>query len=382
MFAMSLPGIHARGLDKLIEQLSTKKDYHSTVNVTVQQPMGDDVVYDVEVRSSAAVDRLSPCDYLIDWTLPAASGASSGFTSYSDGNMFRHVDNRLQEYNFGWDSIPFVINGGRSGVQRNAQFTNLLPQFIAEQLKEIATQPGWTYRFTPDTVSGGVESMVLTGRYTVNGFIGKNVLYVFDRETAMPRLVEFENNPTTLSEQVLVMKYDTAGDEPMVLLTEQALASRYPDVFDNYRESNFTIENMRGKYLPAFSVPTSTGQRYQRQKGDEFRCPTLIAVLDQAIATNPETVRAIRDGVAMLPGAADVIYAFVSSDVDAAENAVPDLQAGEHLLVSARGLARDCGVTSFPTLIFAGTDGKVKDVVIGFNKEMSTIVIEKIALAQ
>ena len=48
--------------------------------------------------------------------------------------------------------------------------------------------------------------------------------------------------------------------------------------------------------------------------------------------------------------------------------------------MSGNRFAGDCGVTGFPTLLFVDTDGVVKDVQLGFNKDIKNIVIQKMAL--
>ena len=54
---------------------------------------------------------------------------------------------------------------------------------------------------------------------------------------------------------------------------------------------------------------------------------------------------------------------------------------GEHLLMSAKSLARDCGVSAYPVTIITNDDGIVADVIIGFNNDMSSSVIQKAAVA-
>lgn len=71
----------------------------------------------------------------------------------------------------------------------------------------------------------------------------------------------------------------------------------------------------------------------------------------------------------------------LSNNVDEIEAIVPGLRIGEHLLMSAKPLARDCGATSFPTLIICRADGTVADIVLGYNNDMTSVVIQKAALA-
>ncbi len=376
-------GLSARGINRIIDDLEAIKDYHSEATVDVQLPQGTDVSYSLKLWSTepASGDTLAPCSYLIEWKLPTPTGESTGFTAYNNRHLYRHIDTRLQEYHYEWDSIPFLLNNTLAGVQRNSQFTNVLPQFVAEQLREITTSPNWKWHFTPDTINNGLKSAVLTGSMIVNGYTGREVIYVFDPESSLPRYIETENNPTSISEQTIIVKYSSTCSEPVPAMTEETLAERYPDVFDSYRENNFTVETLRGKQLPAFSLPTTTGERYQHQKGDRFPATTLIAMLDPSIATASETVKALRDAADMMPRATNILFTFIDTNIAGIESCVPDLRPGEHLLTSARSLARDCGVTSFPTIIIAGSDGTVKDIIIGFNKDLSTVVIEKSSFA-
>lgn len=383
--AAILPAMSATpGFDEIISRLGSVRDYHSTASVNVQLPQGTEVTYDVNLWSTqpAGYTRLAPCDYLIEWTLPTPDGEAKGFTAYSNGHLFRQTDTRLQEYHFEWDSIPFILNDTRSGVQRNAQFTNLLPQFIAEDLTQIKTGDNWTYRFTPDTINNGKPAMVLTGRMTINGYIGKNVLYIFDPETCMPRQIEIENNPTQISEQLLVIKYGATTEEAAPALTEQQLADRYPSVFDHYRENNFSIENLRGKALPGFSLPSLTGERYQRQKGDPMVSPTVIVFIDPTVESTRQTIEAMREAVDMNPRSTDLIFANITTDIDGAEEITGAPRRGEYMLMSARSLARDCGVTSYPTFIVVDTHGNVSDIIIGFSNSLATSLLEKLAIAQ
>lgn len=383
LLAVIIPRSAGAGeIDRVINALANCRDYHAEATVSVQLPQGDDVNYRINLWSTVSpADTLAPCSYLIEWELPDRDNLNTGFTSYADGHMFRHSGTRLQEYHFDWDSIPFLTGGAHAGVQRQAQFTNLLPQFIAGQLAEITSDNGWEFTFTPDTMNMGRKAAVIQASLTVNGVVGRKATYIFDPVTFMPRSIETENNPATISEQVLVTRYTDTGSEPFPGIAEADLAERYRDVFDNYRESNFSVETLRGKPLPSFSLPTTTGERYTYQKGDPLRAATVIAMLDLSTASNAETVKALRNAAAMLPQATDLIFAFADTDINGAETATGQILEGEHLLTSARGMARSCGVTSFPTLIIAGRDGIIRDTIIGFNKNLSTVVIEKTTLA-
>lgn len=380
--ALCAPGLSARGLNDVTERLGALKDYRSEAKVTVQLPQGDDVNYELTLYSTPALsDTLSCADYLIEWKIPG-NDSSEGFTAYFDGNLYRFSDSRLTEYHFLWDSVPFLLGNGRSAVQNNAQFIGYTPAKIAGQLREIMADGNWKYTFSADSVFNGAKADILEAEYSRNGYTGKKLTLVLDPATSVPVYYESENNPTTISEQIITVEYSGAGSEPFPVADEEELIARYPDIFEQFRESNFTVETLRGRPLPTFSLPTLTGERYSYAKGDGFNTPMVILFIDPAVSTASETVAQVRRGISMLPQGASLTVVSKSSDIDGAEAVTGSPAAGENLLMSGRSLARDCGVTSYPTVIFAGKDGKVRDVCIGFNNNLSDIVIEKMTLMQ
>ena len=78
-----------------------------------------------------------------------------------------------------------------------------------------------------------------------------------------------------------------------------------------------------------------------------------------------------------MPMQTDLILAFISNDIDAIEALTGPCREGEHILMSARGLARDCGVTATPVVIICDRDATVKEIVNGFNNDLSDVVIQK-----
>lgn len=378
VLALFIPrGFASRGIESVIDTLRCATDYHATATVTVQLPQGgDDVVYNLELWStpSAQGDTLNACNYLIDWSLDSYNGVSKGFTAYHDGNFYRNNDERLQECHFQWDSIPFLM---RHPVQSSSQFTDMLPQLLAGELASMAADSTWSYAFAPDTVYSGTRAAVVRATQRVHGVTARNVLYMLDPVTFMPMLIERENNPGSISEQVLVIRYtatDTAAPQGM---TEESLIERYPVVFEKFRESNFSLESLRGKYLPGFSLPTVADRRYTRAKADRFQVPTLVVFLDPSVATAGQTVAELRRAAEQSPRTIDVIYTFMGSDREGVRELMGRTVPGEQVLMSAQSLARNCGVTSTPSIIIVNEDGIVKDIIIGFNKALATSVIEK-----
>lgn len=384
--AVTPSGLGARGLSALTEHLAASDCYDANVRYTVMMAMSrDDIVYDLSLYSrSTANDPLSPCDYLIDWTLPTPAGSSTGFSAYFDGHSYSYRNERLREYHYTWDSIPFLPKGTpprvTPGVQQSAQFVSLLPQYIAADLSSAARDSSYRVTFTPDTVIDGIHRIAVTTRRTAGTTTGSESLYLFDRETMLPVYIETENNPGTIGEQTLTAAYtygtSASNCQP---ITEQYLIDRYPDPFGRYRESNFSISNLPGTQLPGFSLPTTTGERYTRRRDEPFRAPTLVALIDPVTSFSPDVITSIREAVDAMPATVDVIWAFTSNNLDEIDAVVTAPREGEHLLMSARGLARDCGAASLPVIIVADRSGKVHDTIIGFNKNLSADVMQKTA---
>ncbi|MDE7119923.1 MAG: hypothetical protein K2O10_04875 [Muribaculaceae bacterium] len=388
--ALFPPGVAARGkcsnirsIEQLAARLDTVGDFQPKVKYAVSLPQADDdIVYTISLHSQpAAGDRLSPVDYLIKWSLPTPETVSEGFLSYFKGNHYRYRDNRLQEYHFDWDSIPFL--SGTGGVQRNGQFVELLPQMLAADLRKMAADTTFVLRFVPDTVVSGQKAAVVKGVQRVRGYDSRYFTLVADKATGLPLQIFNEYNPGAISEQAVSVTYDyPSGQSEPLPVTEQALIAMYPEVFEKFRQSNYRIENMPGLPVPQFSLPTSTGERYTHARGEAFRAPVVIAVLDPAVGSTRQTVAALRKASASVPMENLLVFAMLSSHIDTVEDVVGPLRDNETLLLSASSLARDCGINECPVMIVAGRDGKITETIIGFNPNLAESVIQALARAK
>lgn len=386
---LNSPGVTARGIDDVIDALSRCSDYRARAKYEVVMPaFSQPIIYDITLAANSAPgDTLARCDYLIDWKVPTPSGDSEGFSAYHDGNHYRFRDNRLQEYHLQWDSIPFGLGRAVSspslggGVQNNAQFTEILPHYIAAQLSRIKTDSTYSYRFVPDSLVNGDRMAVIEALQRHKGYDCREITYFFDAAGLMPTAIEIENNPGSIGEQTVTVKYTPLEPGPTDY-TEKGLISRYPDAFGKYRLSYFKVENLPGTPLPGFSAPTPTGERYSRATGDRFRSPTLLVFLDPKVGSATATIADIRTAVDKAPLATDVIWVFTSNNTGEIDNLIPMPREGEHIVMSARQLARDCGVTTFPITLFCGRDGNISDVGIGYNKNLVADVIQKTVIAE
>lgn len=360
------------------DELENHKCIKGTAAYEVMLPSSPDpVTYSIRLMSAptAPGDTLAPCDYLISWSLPRPKGQSKGFAAYYDGNHFRYRDLKLQEYHLAENPTPFSIG---KGVQNQAQFTELLPGYMAQTLHAMAADSGFTYtlRETPFGIT-------LTGKCTMRGYDAYHFDYTFDSTTKLPKSVDIIYNPASISEQTINVKFEWQQDGTCTPVDEAALVAKWPEVFEKFRTSNFRVESLVGADLPEFTSQTLGRDRYVHHHGDPFRAPTVIVFLDPDVTTAAGTVEAVRNARRNAPVDFDILFAFSTSEKDAVTALVgdrTDTDNGETILLNARSLQRDCGVNSFPTLIFADTDGRVKQLQTSYNKDLPSIVIQKIQL--
>lgn len=367
-----------------LEQLPAFK---TSARFAVSMPqMTDDVVYLVDLIQTATPDDPLRCDsYLIEWNPADEANRNKGFSAYYSGNHFRFNGQRLQEYHLAADSIPFrpdIIGSRSEGVHRTAQFYAMLPQAIAAELRRMDSDPAYRVTFHRDTLVSGNKVVAVEAVLDQSGATAMEAEYIFDPATGMPVRIILENNPGSISEQTVMMNYENPSEAAPVTINEQWLIDRYPEAFGQYRESTFSIDNLPGQQLPGFAVPTTTGERYSRQAGDRFHTPTIIALLDAEGGFTPQSVTALRDAASRMPYQPDIIWAFTDKVADRVETVIPRPEPGEHLLMSARSLARDCGASTLPAFIIVGKDGIVKNVIVGFNNSLASDVIQKMAVME
>ncbi len=367
-------------IDELADRLDATARYDASATYSVLLPSSpDEIQYDINLQSIASpTDTLSPCEYLIEWTLHAPSGPTSGFSAYANASHFRFRNERLQEYHFDWDSIPFLSRDG--GVQRNAQFCDLLPQPIAKKIREIASSPKYKYTFTQGVKSGGRDAVTLEAVESYNGYTAREIDYVFDAITGLPIKIDIESNPGAISEQTMAVKFYPPKAQIVERFAEDDLINRYPEVFEKYRQSNFRAENLPGTSLTSFSAHTLNGQRFTYDRGQSFHNPTVIAMLDPSVATAAQTIADIRRTLGFLPMTVDAMWVFVTNNAEQIEPLIGQQHHGETTIISAKGLARDSGITIYPTILFVNRDGSIADIQLGYNNSLPEIVMQKTAL--
>lgn len=386
IFALPLHAADSVTMQSLAGRLRDVGCYSAACTYRVYLPThSDPVEYTVNLCSSdtAPGDTLAPCDYMIDWSLPSSSGLAEGFSAYFSGTHFRFRDKRIQEYHAEWDMAPFAPHGIASdGVQCQNQFADLLPQFLADRIDGMRTGDGWLVSFHPDTVVAGRPSVVIDGCLRNRGYTGMIFSMVFDRETLLPSSMEYQNNPDQISEQSVSVSYTETTSKADCRIDLENLMALHSEAFEKYRESSFSLETLPGRPMPEISAPTPTGGRYFRRSGDPFAALTLVVFLDADVASTPKVVADVRSALERTPVAAEVLWAFINKRADGISEIIGSPGPGESVIMSATGSARDCGVGPVtPVIVFCSADGMVSDIINGYNKDMSALVIQKATLA-
>lgn len=372
--AMTAKG-EIRDIDSLVKAIGSIDSLAMHVDYAATLPnVNDDIKYELELFGCKnPTDPLSSDSYLIEWSLTTPSGHSTGFSAYSAGHHYRFHNDRLYEYHIDWDSIPFKHGGG---VHRKVQFAELMPQQLAENIVEMVTDTvNYTVDFIPSTIRNGHDCAVVDAKQIYDGMTVRRITMAFDSQTALPVKIVADNNIGTLSEQSISATFTPLTGKPFPGLDEEALIVRHPVEFEQFRLSNYRVENLAGRPFPRFSLPTLTGERYSRERNQPFAYPTLIVLADPDVASTAETIALIRKGLGAIPVTTRTIYAFTGHDIDKIESLVGEIHPDETILTSARSLARDCGVTSFPTLIFVDRYGIIKSTQTGHNNNLDKIVI-------
>lgn len=364
---------------QLTQSLADMKDFEASVDVTVTLPMAadDEVNYTVDLASAdAPADTLSPVSFIIDWTLPAPSGVNTGFTAYFNGNLYRYRHaSKLQEYHADSNPDPFL---SLYPVQNTTQFREILPVALADEINGMMTDSTWTLAWTPDTLFRATPVAMIRARRRVDGVEAANSIYVFQPHILSPLYVEKEMSPGQISEQTVAYTYRPARRDIAIPVSESQLMELYPEEFARYREGAYALNSLKGRQLPSFSLPATTGDRYSRSAADAFQSPVILAFIDETVATTPQLIADVRNAIDRLPANVDVKWIFLSNRTD---DILPLItpRAGEQILFSGRNIAPDFGITATPALIFVTPDAKVADIQAGYNNNMVSIVINKTA---
>lgn len=358
---------------------NSKNNYDCELSYTVSLPMkDDDIKYSAKIWSiEMPNDTLAGCNYLIEYK--HQMDTMSSFTSYFDRNYYKFENEKLQEYHWDWDSIPFKGTGKIMGIQKTGLFAPFMPTEIMHKMSVLEKDPNNKLKLYSDTLINGIKVNAVKLKEIIKGNVAKDIFYYADVATGRPLYYESMNNPGSIGEQLVTIRYNYNAElTPIKVYNEEMLRDRYPIAFSRFRESNFSIENLPGRKLPMFSLPSTTSERYTWDGG--FKNNAIIVFLEVGNGLNKDLIAAVRDAVKNSVVPLDVLWIYNNKNIDAITEEMPDTREDEFALIGGKSFATDCGVTGFPTLIFVDKKGIVKDVQLGFNKDMKNVVIQKIAL--
>lgn len=342
---------------KIVDSLAADTVYSARVYYSVTLPQSSD-----EIRYTVDLQSVGAGDWLIEWH--QIDHDQTGWTAQTGGDYYSFRGRRLQEIHAGWDKQQLP----------RAQFSELLPEHIAEQVREIITSAK-RYDFT---LNESANQLTLRALRKAGDITDAEITWIFDPQTLRPIKYSAEYNPGQISEHQVFATYQPS-EQSVKSISEEKLKERYPEAFANYRQSNFAIEQMRGEPLPAFSIQLASGEgRLTRERGENFREPTLIVLMESESALAGELVEAVRQAIDESPRGAEIIWGCMERNPRSASELLGQLRPGETALIGAKRLAADCGAAALPVILICRPDGTVNDIAIGLNKDTRTDVIQMI----
>lgn len=345
--------------DKVTDALRAGECRSAHVRYEVLMPSAaDPVVYDVNLSTAAPTDTLAPCKYLIRWELPRNGRVSSGFAWYDSGRHVRYRDTRLQEYTFAENPGTFSASGG--AVQDKAQFVELLPQYLGRQLGEMAQDSTYTLAYD-------ATNYVLHAVRAVNGYDVSDASYTFDAQTGLPRQIDIIYNPASISEQTVTAYYEWDAEGVCPENPENV----FPEVFSNFRTSNFRAESLRGNYMPSFTARKADNDHLTHTRGQGLGTTTVFLFMAAATEGNDGLVQEVSAALAGVPASVKV-YTVMRDGATVSTPFEPLRNTGRMVL--------DCGIAAWPTVIVAGADGVVREVFIGRSQDFATRLAQTLML--
>ncbi|MDE7387926.1 MAG: hypothetical protein K2M97_01595 [Muribaculaceae bacterium] len=362
----------AQGLDALVEGLMSARGYRADARYSVTLPQADDdVVYTLNLHQPDSAQ------YLIEWSVDTPSGVNEGFSAYMPGHFYAYRNGRLREYHAEWDSLPLI---GPRAVNHTTQFAQLIPSELAREIRVMAADTtNYTLTFSDN---------LLKALRMADGAIDAEMMWRLDPATWLPVEFSGEYNPGSISEQTVRVEYTAAEPQVEGDLSEKWLLERYPTVFEQCRQSNFAIESMPGRRVPAFSLPLtfgSDGERLTRRDTDPLNpdaMPSVVVLLDAEAGLAPKLVAEVRRAVSSVPVDVAVLYCFAGRDPELNGALLGGrLIPGEQAVNGSRRLMADCGAASLPVIMMADGEGVVRSVAIGVNNQLAADVIKMITLS-
>lgn len=345
----------------LADRLSDIKNYTSQVRYEILQPDADEPVsYTITLTSAdSPTDTLAPCKFLIEWALQRDGSDLQGFNCYVDGKIYRYRDRHLTHYAFETDSMIFLASGG---LQNKLQFTDLLPVYIAERLRSMASDSTYILTFND-------SACTISGAQTAFGCEGMRFTYEFDPQSKLPVKSEFIFNPGEMTEQTVTARYTQSSLMRAAPFDEKNLCEKYPELFDiSNQQAGGNTAKLKNTLFPTFTYTRKRGsERLAHTRGqDDLQAPTLLVCFASGSTDRIlNSVDTFRDALRKRNIRCNVIYIIDNDDV--CENIVPS--ATEYFILHPESVMERNGLTAASTLVWLDKSGKVMDVVENFTEK-------------
>lgn len=355
---------------------SDRVNYAASAEVLVTLPIThQDVRYRVNVFSiSNPSDSLLPVKYMVERV--DTLGVKS-FEAYFDGNFYSFSGNKLREYHWAQDSLPFVdrMVKGRNvlGVHKSGMVSVLIPAIMRRELERIAADKRNKLFLDADTVVGGENVSMLKVEEYLRGAPSRYMELVVDRDRK-PSSYIVMSSPGAVGEQLLEVGFKDI--EGVSEIDENVLIARYPQIFAKYRTNNYGAEALVGKSLPLFTLPSLSGERYI-WKG-RFNVPTMMVFLRSGDGVNAETINAVKRASIELPLVTETLWIFMDKNMRGVADDMSGLAEDYTTLFNAERFAMQCGVVSTPMVILVDEGGVIRSVMAGYSPNLKAELMQRV----
>ena len=352
-------------------------DYNASADVLVTLPITQqDVRYRVNVFSvSNPQDSLLSVKYLVEIV---DSIDVKSFDAYFNGNFFSFSGNKMREYHWHQDSLPFVdrVVKTRSvpGVHKSGMVSVLIPAVMKSQLETISKDRRNKIQVVSDTILNGNHVSMMKVEEFLQGAPARYMELVVDKNTRKPINYTIISSPGTVGEQLLEVKFK--DNNIGVTIDENTLIARYPEIFSMYRTSNYGVESLVGKTLPIFTLPSLSGERYIWK--ERFNAPTMIVFLRVGDGVSAETINAVRRASVEAPLVTETLWVFLDKNMSAVIDIMGETVDDCVTLFNAEQFAMQCGITSTPTMLLVDKKGVIRSVMTGYSPKMKSELIQRI----
>lgn len=378
--ASILPALAQHSTDAAPGLLHTTEPYSAKATISITLPITQqEITYYANVYSNHSNDRLLPVKYLIEAT---DSLDSQSFFAYFNGNYYTYSGQKFREYHWAQDSVPFIDkstpNRYSPGVHKSGLFSFLIPALLSEQLNHLAQNADNIISHTSDTLVWGKRCSVIKAEERINGVTSREMEYISDFITRRPVRYRLISSPATTGEQSIEIVFSHNSNDT-IAIDEQALINRYADIFSAHRTNTFSASNLAGTRLPAFTLPSLSGERYIWETPQPS--PTALIFINSAEGTTAETIKAVNDAIDESPITITPLWIFTDKNPDEHTISTLDGTPRSTIMFNAQRLATQLGIASTPAILTIDKNGTVKNTLLGYSPTLNQELIQQFILS-